>query len=208
MNESQKRFVDQLVAADPPSADARRHYEKERRAMFEKTLTGGERRGYLIGAVLTGLLALAWGLPALSGWAHHSDQEGVRFIAALLLLTALALLIVSGLLFRGYWMGVVSRRTSNDWAAGGGVAYLSLVGCLLLMMGESLPERLRDVVRVLGMVFLVYAAVAWMRHRIGQAELRTAEKLLEIELRLAEISEALEGRPRPPDLLAPQPPPV
>lgn len=207
MNESQKRFVDQLLAADPPSAGARQHYEKQRRAMFEKTLTRNERRRYLVGAVLTGLLALTWGLPALFAWADHSDQEGVRFIAALLLLTALALLIVSGLLFRGYWKGVVSRRTSNDWAAGAGVVYLSLVGGLLLMMGEYLPE-VRDGVRVVGVVFLGYAAVAWMRQRIGQAELRTAEKLLEIELRLAQISEALAGGPKPPDPVAPQPPPV
>ncbi len=206
MNESQKRFVDQLLAADPPSADARQHYEKEIRAMFEKTLTGGERRGYLIGAVWMALLALAFGLEGLFGWVDHS-HEGVQFIAALLLLTAMALLVVSSLLFRGYWKGVVNRRTSNDWAAGAGVVYLSLVGCLLLMMGESLPESLRDVVRVLGVVFLVYAAVAWMRQRIGQAELRTTEKLLEIELRLAEISEALERRPKPPDPAAPQPPP-
>ena len=175
--------------------------------MFDKTLTRGERRGYLIGAVCMGLLALAWGLPALFGWVYHS-HKGVQFIAALLLLTAMALLVVAGIFFRGYWKGVVSRRTSNDWAAGAGVAYLSLVGCLLLMMGESLPESLRDVGRVLGVVFLVYAAVAWMRQRIGQAELRTAEKLLEIELRLAQISEALEARPKPPDPVAPQPPPV
>lgn len=207
MNESQKRFVDQLLAADSQSAGARQHYEKERRAMFEKTLTRNERRSYLAVAVLMGLLALTWGLPALFAWADHSDQEGVQFIAALVLLTALALLIVSGLLFRGYWKGIVSRRTSNNWAAGAGVVYLSLVGCLLLMLGGYLPE-MRDVVRVVGVVFLVYAAVAWMRQRIGQAELRTAEKLLEIELRLAEISEALEGRPKPSDPAAPQPPPV
>jgi cation transport ATPase len=208
MNESQKRFVDQLLAADPPSADARQHYEKERRAMFEKTLTRNERRSYLVVAVLMGLLALTWGLPALFAWVDHSDNEGTQFIAAFLLLTALALLVVAGLLFWGWWQGVVNRRTSNDWAAGAGVVYVSLVGCLLMMMGESLPERLRDVVRVVGVVFLVYAAVAWMRRRIGQAELRTAEKLLEIELRLAEIGEALQARPKPTDPASPQPPPV
>jgi hypothetical protein len=56
-------------------------------------------------------------------------------------------------------------------------------------------------------VLLGYAAVAWMRQRIEQAELRTAEKLLEIELRLAEIGEALQARPRPADPASAQPPP-
>jgi hypothetical protein len=48
---------------------------------------------------------------------------------------------------------------------------------------------LRDSVQVFGLVLLLYAAVAWVRHRVAQAEMRTAEKLLEIELRLAEIGE-------------------
>lgn len=209
MNESQKRFALQLLAADPPSAAARQHYEKQRRAMFEKTLTGGERRGYLFGAVCMGLLAIAQAFVGLGMLFNETPHKAAaRLFIPWLLSTALALLVVAGLLFRGYWKGVVSRRTSNDWAAGAGVAYVSLVGFLLLMMGESLPESLQDVVRVLGVVFLVYAAVVWMRQRIGQAELRTAEKLLEIELRLAEISEALEGRPKSPDPVAPQPPPV
>ena len=56
---------------------------------------------------------------------------------------------------------------------------------------------LRDDVRVVGLVLLVYAAVAWVRHRVAQAEMRTAEKLLEIELRLAEIGEACAAQPRP-----------
>jgi hypothetical protein len=207
VTESKKRFVDQLLAADPPSADARQHYEKEMREMFEKTLTRDERRGYLFSALLMGLVALAWGLGALYGWVYHSHKEGAQFIAALLLLTAMALLVVAGILFRASRKGVLSRRTSNKWAAGAGVPYAGLVGCLLLLMGQSLPEVLRDVVRVFGLALLVYAAVAWMRHRVAQAELRTAEKLLEIELRLAEIGEALQARPRPADPASAQPPP-
>jgi hypothetical protein len=205
MNESQKRFVDQLLAADPPSADARQHYEKERRAMFEKALAQDERRGYLFGAVLMGMLAMGCGLMVLYVWISH--REDAMLILAFFLPTALALLVVAGILFQGSWKGVVSRPTSNEWAAGAGVAYVSLIGCLFLMMSESWPERLRDVVRVVGVVLLVYAAVAWMRQRIGQAELRTAEKLLEIELRLAEIGEALQARPRPADPASVQPPP-
>jgi hypothetical protein len=206
MNESKKQFVEQLLAADPPTAEARGPYEKEMRTMFEKTLTGNERRGYRYCAVLMGLAALTCGLEALFVWVDHS-HEGVQFIAAFLLLTAMALLVVAGILFRASWKGVLSRRTSNKWAAGAGVAYAGLVGCLLLLMGQSLPEMLGDVVRVLGLVLLVYAAVAWMRHRIGQAELRTAEKLLEIELRLAQIGETLEAQPRAAGPAAEQQPP-
>jgi hypothetical protein len=205
MNESKKRFLDQLLAADPPSADARLHYEKEMRAMFEKMLTRDERRVYLFAAVLIGLLATACGLMVL--YVSMSHREDSTFILAFFLPTALALLVVAGILIRGSWKGVVNQRISNDWAGGAGVAYASLVGCLLLMMSESWPERLQDVVRVLGVVLLGYAAVAWIRQRIAQAELRTDEKLLEIELHLAEIGEALQAWPKPADSASPQPPP-
>jgi hypothetical protein len=205
MNESKKRFVDDLLAADAPSPDARQNYDKEMRAMLEKTLTRGERRMYLFAAMLMGLVAMGCGLMVLYGWISH--REDATLIVPFFLLTALALLVVAGLLFWGSWQGVVNRRTSNDWATGAGVAYVSLVGCAFLLMSESWPERLRDVVRVLGVVLLGYAAVAWLRQRVGQAEARTAEKLLEIELRLAEIGEALQARPRPADSASPQPPP-
>ncbi|HKW86624.1 MAG TPA: hypothetical protein VJM82_06120 [Nitrospiraceae bacterium] len=206
MNEPKKRFVDQLLAADRPSADARQHYEKEMRAMFEKTLTRDERRGYLFGAVLMGLVALACGLEALYGWLYHRE-DSTLLIIAYFLLTAMALLVVAGIIFRACWKGILSRRMSNNWAAGAGVAYVGLLGCLSLLVGQSLPEMLRDVVRVFGLVLLVYAAVAWMRHRVAQAELRTAEKLLEIELRLAEVAEALEDRPKPTEPASTQQPP-
>ena len=63
-----------------------------------------------------------------------------------------------------------------------------------LLLCRYLPEMLRDSVQVFGLVLLLYAAVAWVRHRIAQAEMRTAEKLLEIELHLAEIGEVTKAR--------------
>jgi hypothetical protein len=173
--------------------------------MFEKTLTGGERKGYLICAVLMGLSATVCGVSALQQ--RLQATEGGAFSLVYFPLTALALLFAAGFSFRGYWKGVVSRRGSAEWAAGAGVAYVGLTGCLLLLMVQSWPERLRDIVQVFGLVLLVYAAVAWVRHRVGQAEWRTAEKLLEIELCLAEIGEALQVRPRPADPATAQPPP-
>jgi hypothetical protein len=216
MNESKKRFVDQLLAADPPSADARQRYEKEMRDMFEKTLTRGERRGYLFGAVLMGLLGLAHSLlglgilvsPTGPTTSRLPPEPAFLLLATCILATGIALLNVAGILFQGYWKGVVSRRRSSTWAAGAGVAYLGLLGVLSLLMGECTPEMLDYGVRVVGLVLLVYAAVSWMRHRVAQAELRTTEKLLEIELRIAEIGEALQARPKPADPASAQQPPL
>src|ERR1700682_3920845 len=99
------------------------------------------------------------------------------------------------MLLRAYLKGVFNQRNYREWAAGAGVTYAGLLGSLFLLLSRYLPEMLRDSVQVFGLVLLLYAAVAWVRHRIAQAEMRTAEKLLEIELRLAEIGEDTKAGP-------------
>jgi hypothetical protein len=205
MNESKKRFVDQLLAADPPSADARQNHEKRMRAMVEKTLTRGQRREYLVVTVVMGLfglvLAIYPGLNALFGWPSPPIGVGPewKFIRTWYLLTGMALLAVAAISFRAYRKGMVSQRTANDWTAGTAVGYTGVLGCLFLFMAREIPEMLGDEMRVLGVVLLGFAAVAWIRHCVVRAEMRTAEKLLEIELRVAEIEEALQARPTPGD---------
>ncbi len=50
---------------------------------------------------------------------------------------------------------------------------------------------------ICGLVFLVVGAVFLIRHVIEQSELKTREKLLEIEYRLAELAEtAKPGKPK------------
>lgn len=205
MNEAKKRFVDQLLAADAPSTDARQNHEKRMRAMFEKTLTRGERRGYLVGTIICGLYGLAAifpGLDALFGWSSPRIPVGpeLKFIRTCYLLTGIALLAVAAIFFRAYRRGIVNQRTANDWSAGTAVGLTGVLGCLFLFMAREIPEMLGgDEMGILGLVLMGYAAVAWIRHCVVRAEMRTAEKLLEIELRVAEIEEALQARPTPGD---------
>jgi len=203
MNESKKRFVEQLLAADPPSPDARGRYEKEVRAMLEKTLSPRQRRLYLIAAVVSGLagaylslIGLGTLVSAAGRTAPPEEPEPARLMLVLCILaTGLALLLVAGLLLRTYWKGAFNQLSYLEWAAGAGVTYVGSVGVLFLLLGRYFPELLRDSVQALGLILLLYAAVAWVRHRIAQAEMRTAEKLLEIELHLAEIGEVTKARP-------------
>jgi hypothetical protein len=214
MNELRKRFVDQLLGADPPSPDARGRYEKEVHAMLEKTFTPRQRGMYLVGALLFGLLGAVHSLTGLEILVTAAVKPTSRHEPAFLLLvtcvlgTGFALLFVAGRLFGTYWKGVQNQRTSRGRAAVVGVVYVGLLGCLFLLMGRHI-EMLRDEVRIVGLVLLVYAAVAWVRHRVAEGELSTAEKLLEIELHLAEIGEALKVGPQAADTQPPtQPPPV
>jgi hypothetical protein len=211
MNDSKKQFVEQLLTADRPSPDLRRHYEKEVHAMLEKSIGPRQRRLCLVAAVLLGLLGVNWflaGLGALATAVGRNDTPvdlvPVFLILALCILaTGLAVLLVAGMLFRAYWKGVFNQRSYRGWAAGAGVSYAGLLGALLLLLSRYFPEMLRDSVQVFALVLLLYAAVAWVRHRIAQAEMRTAEKLLEIELRLAEIGEDTKAGP-PTDTSSPQ----
>ena len=66
MSETRKHFVDQLLAADPPSSDARQRHEKEMRTMLEKRLTRYEGNEYLVVAILMGLLGLS--MPIVYGF--------------------------------------------------------------------------------------------------------------------------------------------
>jgi hypothetical protein len=203
MNESKKRFVEQLLAADPPSPDARGRYEKEVRAMLEKTISPRQRGLYLIAAVVSGLLGAYLSLIGLgtlvtaAGRTAPLVEPGPASLLLVLciLATGLALLLVAGMLFRTYWKGAFNQLSYREWAAGVGVTYVGSLGVLFLLLGRYFPELLRDSVQVLGLILLLYAAVAWVRHRIAQAEMRTAEKLLEIELHLAEIGEVTKARP-------------
>jgi hypothetical protein len=215
MNDSKKQFVEQLLAADRPSPDLRRHYEKEVHAMLEKTIGPRQRRLCLVAAVLLGLLGVYWSLLGLGTLAQDLAQAVGRkdtpveplpaslILKCCILVSGLALLLVAGMLLRAYWKGVFNLRNYRGWAAGASVTYAGLLGCLFLLLCRYLPEMLRDSVQVFGLVLLLYAAVAWVRHRIAQAEMRTAEKLLEIELRLAEIGEDTKAGP-PTDTSSPQ----
>jgi hypothetical protein len=214
MNDSKKQFVEQLLAADRPSADLRRHYEKEVHAMLEKSIGPRQRGLCLVAAVLLGLLAAYWSLTGLGMLATAVGRQDTALeplpmfliLAFGILATGLALLPVAGMLLRSYWKGVFNQRTYREWAARAGVTYTGLLGALVLLLCRYLPEMLRDSVQVFALLLLLYAAVAWVRHRIAQAEMRTAEKLLEIELRLAEIGENTKAGP-PTDTSSPQHPP-
>ena len=183
-----RTFADQLVAAAPPSADARGRYEKEVRAMLDLTLSPRQRGGYLLGAVF--LLALGGFFAAVLASAGGDRNEVIPYVMAYGGATAVACALAAVPMLRGFWRGTVRRAGAGGWAAGVGVAYVGLVGWVLMGMARVVPEPLRDDTRVFGLVLVIYAAVAWVRHRVTQAELRTAEKLLEIELRLAELAEA------------------
>ena len=147
--------------------------------MLETTISPRQRGLYLIAAVVSGLLGADMspiGLGVLvtaAGRTSPPVEPEPMFLLLVfgILATGLALLLVAGMLFRTYWKGVFNQRSYREWAAGVGVTYVGSLGVLFLLLGRFFPELLRDAVQVLGLILLLYAAVAWVpSHRSGRDE--------------------------------------
>ena len=106
--------------------------------------------------------------------------------------------LATGVLFGLAWViAIVSvlRRGEIDLKRDGRrIAQMVWVFTLLMSIffyavGMSRPDKPVSVLLMIqSLVFLISAAVYWLNHRIEESELNVREKLLEIELHLAELT--------------------
>jgi uncharacterized membrane protein len=77
--------------------------------------------------------------------------------------------------------------------------FVVLMVIMFMVMSLLAPDRIVGLWMIIfGLVVLVVGAVFLIRHGIAQSELRTREKLLEIEYRLTELAEtAKPGKTKP-----------
>jgi hypothetical protein len=192
MNEPKKEFAEQLLACDRSTPNARANYEKELRAMLDCKLNAKQRRERLVAAVVLSFCALLMGHAAFEAFrARMPGFELPAFVGAYMSLTAAALVGIVIVLAIGVWRGGYPRWLHRKLVAGIAIAYVGLTGWIFMVASSHTPELFRNDLFVFGLILALYAATAWIRQRVGQAELTTREKLLEIELRLAEIAESL-----------------
>ena len=89
--------------------------------------------------------------------------------------------------------GAVNLKKHPMAAAGLSWAFVVILVTLFMLLGSRAADRIVAVQMVLnGLVFLVMGALFMVRAWIERTELKTREKLLEIEYQLAEIAEALK----------------
>jgi hypothetical protein len=182
------RFADRLVAVDPLSDTSRQHLEKELRTMFVREL-GRTRRFFFSGVSVFGLISggvcgtLAATEPQLPPLARGGLAVGVLF--------GLAWATVAG---RIAWRGKLDLRTDNRRIAAMVWVFTTLMMTFFLMLGMSVPDRLLGLMMIAnGLVFFIGAGVYLITSRIEQAELNNQERLLKLELRIAEWSEGQSG---------------
>jgi hypothetical protein len=173
-----------LLKLEPITPSLKQQYDKEIEAMLQQTLTVWFRRIWLVAAVASLGLAvwLGWLAATAPSWLPLSGRLG----------------LAGGAIFSLFWaaLGVrVFQRGSLDlkvdMAAIAGLTWgmpVLLVTCMLIGAPDNLAG-LRMITA--GIVFLIGGAVFLIGNIVQQAELRTREKMLQIEYRLAGLAEAL-----------------
>jgi hypothetical protein len=178
------KIGDRLLAVEPLSPQSRQQLQKELHAMFVRELTMTRRVIFgivslaaLIGAVVCGSLALTEpNLPAL-------PRTGL----AVGTLFGLAWAAVGA---RICWRGTLDLKLDARRIAAMVWVFTVLMMVFFLIAGMSAKDRLLGLMMIAnGLAFLILAAVYWLTYRIEQSELNTREKLLQLELRLAELCE-------------------
>jgi hypothetical protein len=165
----------------------RTHYEQEMQAMLEKKLTGVQRWIWLfpaIGGIAFAVFSaiMAWSMPSNFPWLGRLGLAlGIPF--------GLGWSILGARIFR---RASLNLRTDTALATGLTWTFLVFLVTIFMVAAPNNIVGLRMIVS--GLVFLVGGAVFLIRHVIEQSELRSREKLLEIELHLAELSESLKAR--------------
>ncbi|NQT83447.1 hypothetical protein HQ563_10505 [bacterium] len=187
MSESHESFREQLLKAEQPNPTYREKYDKEVRQMLEQKLTGARRLGY-IGAAAMGVgFALLFGTLAIIV-PKEFPIEG-RLIFAMGAIFGLAWAVFAGGIVR---KGVIKLKTDPTAMAGMSWGLCVIVVTVLMVSQRKFPDPIIGVrALVSGLGFLVMAAVFMIANRIDQAGLKTREKLLEIEYRLAELAEQM-----------------
>lgn len=178
-------FRDRLLESEPVNFDLQESYHREIENMFERKLTPVRKSALVVtivfglgSAALCGFLALTEaGLPPL---ARGGLSTGMVF--------GVAWAVVAFVIVR---RGAINLKTHAHWMASMVWVFTLLMVIFFLLVATSIDDQLKGLLMVAnGLVFLICAAVYWISHKIDDARLSTREKLLELELRVAELAEA------------------
>lgn len=189
MKKNENTFRERLLAAETLSPSEQ--YQRELQALLEPKLTPGHKWA-TVGSLVMGL-----GFAGLFGTLAIVTARKLPWLAS----ASFALGAIFGLAWAGLsaWIlhrGTINRRTDPTAMTGMVWGFLVVMMTLFLLLAGQLPDPVKGLQMVLnGLVFLVMGAVFMIANRIEQAELRTKEKLLELEYRLAEMAEARTTEP-------------
>ncbi len=190
MTDDRHKFSDRLIQCEAPTPALHEKYRKEITAMLEKELSPRDRVGWIFWAVFSLAVAILFGYVAI--WSYGDLPLWGTGIFALCAVFELIHAGISGWIA---YSGRLLMKTQPPALAGLGWGLTVIVVTTWLV---AMPASIAGVRALVGGVaFLVMAAVFMLASRTEQAELRTKEKLLEIECRIAELGEHLNQHKTP-----------
>jgi hypothetical protein len=183
-------FADQLIAAQHVEPTLRQRYEQEMKTMLEQPLTKTRKMSFILSAVVCTVMMVMLTIAALSS---HRAPIGVRIGVGLGAVYAAGwLLMTLRILRRGTFHVRGDARLMSSWPW---IFTVALMTLMLLMTGQR-ADSVRSVWLVLfALTFLLMASVFLIQHAIGEARLKLEERLLEVQLRVAELAEEMKRRP-------------
>jgi len=195
MNKISKSLRDQLIESEQFSLNLKEKYEKEVRAMLEIKMSKIFRWSYLVGGILAlGLAAFfAYAAMLFKGAMFYKDSQiWGRIIFGL---GAIFSLVTAGLMI---WVAKTGTfHLKKHPSAIAGLAWVGTIfsTTIFLVMAARDPDSTKSVfIVVASLAFLICASAGLILTRIGLAELDTRERLLKIELRLAELADEMHKK--------------
>lgn len=178
-------FAERLMKSEPGNDELRRRYEEGKLALMERRLTPWQRRMGWLGLPLYGLLIIGGGF-LMANPAEPRELVVLDAVGAV------------GLLALGLWVLRVQLRRGRvtwrddqamEWIGGLGLCALSFA---LFEIAGSLEDT-RAALRLewFSIVLLGGGAFGGLLERIRRSKLETRVKLLELELRVAELAQAV-----------------
>jgi hypothetical protein len=175
-NDLRERLLD-IESEDPA---LRAEYERRLNAMLEIPLSNTRR--VFLWAVLLGAVG------SLALFAALLATETIPF--------KIRAVFIVGIVFAGCWIAYIIRilrhgtyRLKSDPRI---AAVLGWLFTIITAMAFAMLSPHKDPFVMFGFLFLIPAAVMLLATQTQQAELRTQEKLLELEYRIARLAEGTE----------------
>jgi hypothetical protein len=187
MPDDKRALGDRLVELEPVTPALKQRYEQEIKAMFERPLKPVERLAWIAASVFSFGTAVAF--VAIAALAPPQFPLSGRLCFVIGALFGVAFGVVAWRIVRRGAM-----RLNAEGAAWAGLAWALPVALVTLFLVFAPQDLIGLRMIVSGVVFLIGGAVFLLGHIIQQAALNTREKLLEIELALAELRESTKPR--------------
>lgn len=193
MDKIDKSFDKKLIELEKANLNYREKYEKEKKKMFEKNLT-------LFGRVLYALLGLTVFLFGLFYLVMGILRPMKLTFSGRIIIGILGMICLS---FSVLALLIAIKGTIKLKIHPMAIACMMFAFVIIMLAGvmsraERFTEPLWSIqVITYGIVFLLITSLLVILNRIQQSEYNTREKLLEIELHLAELFEKIESKAKP-----------